>query len=166
MWSPIQVLTGSNLAWLWWSNVCPTWQDAVLILCITRSVRPFNWDPGIPKMAPHKIQKLFSLIFRTFQVFWITDLPRYTPEKRTIKKLYRPPTGEAAKLTDDVTQITSYCLIMFRHKPGLHTTSPATTKNPSLTNCSTTATFAMPMAHVTITMLKGRRSHLYTFRRG
>jgi hypothetical protein len=73
-------------------------------------------------------------IFRIFQAFWTTDLPRYTPKKRTIKKLCcigekhyvllcpplqtAPPTGEAAKLTDDVKQITSYKSGTYRQKRG------------------------------------------------
>jgi hypothetical protein len=69
-------------------------------------------------MAPHKNQKTFffknSALFKHLKKI----IPKYTPKKRTIKKLYcirktsyellcpplrtAPPTGEAAKLTDDV----------------------------------------------------------------
>ena len=70
-----------------------------------------------------KNTKLFSYVFLTFEAFKTIYLPRYTPKNRTIKKFYFigkncyvvlcpalqtvTPTGEAAKLTDDVTQISS-----------------------------------------------------------
>jgi hypothetical protein len=75
-----------------------------------------NWSPNY--------SLLVSFLFRIFQAFCTTYLLMCTPKKRTLKKLYctgekcyvvlcpplrtAPPTGKAAKLTDDVKQITSY----------------------------------------------------------
>jgi hypothetical protein len=83
-------------------------------------------------MAPHKnIKNLFSFIFCPFQAVWTIYIPRYTPEKRATKKLFcigikcylllwpplrtAPPTGEAAKLIYDVTQIASYSQWFLMH---------------------------------------------------
>jgi hypothetical protein len=71
-------------------------------------------------MAPHKNQKSFIFLIWHFS----SILSNLTPKKRTIKTLYcvgkefysllcpllrtAPPTGEAAKLINDVTEITSY----------------------------------------------------------
>jgi hypothetical protein len=83
--------------------------------------------PLNPPTLLQLVSELFSSCFFNIPHFLsITNnlFPEDTPEKRTIKKLYcigekcsvllcpplriAPPTGEVAKLNDDVTQITSY----------------------------------------------------------